>query len=817
MRKPREKPIHPFIQTLPINQRFLTLALTPELGPGEKSETRLTCVVFSIGLEPITPLNEGTSNQNSKSIIEGHMSALKELRKEPSNRDLIKPMLLDFDDVQDVSDESKTAQNEKADETLPHIKERWVSESNAIPNVPELMQISSFMSSHKCPELAKRFSNNVPKKLDEMLKRVDGYLRSEEAFRNTELPKGEFSRKDALAQWVQRGDRTAVDKSTYILLGHQNAASRILATEHQLRLLQPAPLVGVLSKENVNKYYDYHNEKGHSTNDCFHLKQRLKLALESTAKIGFGIQLVETQTMVSGFSREHVKPLGKIELDVCFRRSGRCRRTILKFTVIPAPSPYNIILGHPGLKQLRAVPFTIHGMMKFLTPWGVTMLVSQTLVVFECRREGKKQAIEPSKEKTQDTISPTSQVLVNPAYLEQLVTIRADLSSKGASQLKNLMKKNINIFAWEPSDMTGVPKRIIKHLLNTNPRENPVSQKKRVFCSEKSRVQMAKEDEEKTAFYTDQGTYCYMKMPFGLKNAGATYQRLIDRAFQSQIRRNLEAIKRSSKRSTAGSKTRKATPSTLYGASNARGFGVGLVLISPTKTEYTYALRLNFKSTNNQAEYEALLAGLRIAKKMGVQTLCFKNFKIRNIPQNKNQKADVLRKLASVAFNHLTKEILVETLDVPSMDVEEINAIVEEEGETWMTPIINCLERGVWPKDQNEARALRMKINQYVMGEGVLFKRSYLMPMLRCIGPLQANYVIRKIHMGACNMHLKARSVVAKAIRQGYYWPTMHRDTREEIRKCDSCQIHSPIPKLPKTLMTSIMPPGHFSNGGWMC
>ncbi|GJR72357.1 reverse transcriptase domain-containing protein [Tanacetum coccineum] len=56
------------------------------------------------GPEPITPFNEGTSNQNSKSILEGHVSALKELLKEPSNRDLIKPMLLDFD-IQDVSDE----------------------------------------------------------------------------------------------------------------------------------------------------------------------------------------------------------------------------------------------------------------------------------------------------------------------------------------------------------------------------------------------------------------------------------------------------------------------------------------------------------------------------------------------------------------------------------------------------------------------------------------------------------------------------------------------------------------------------------------
>lgn len=52
---------------------------------------------------------------------------------------------------------------------------------------------------------------------------------------------------------------------------------------------------------------------------------------------------------------------------------------------------------------------------------------------------------------------------------------------------------------------------------------------------------MAEVDEEKTAFYTDQGIYCYKKMPFGLKNAGATYQRLIDRVFEKQIGKKMEA------------------------------------------------------------------------------------------------------------------------------------------------------------------------------------------------------------------------------------------------------------------------------------
>ncbi|XP_071933903.1 uncharacterized protein [Coffea arabica] len=54
-------------------------------------------------------------------------------------------------------------------------------------------------------------------------------------------------------------------------------------------------------------------------------------------------------------------------------------------------------------------------------------------------------------------------------------------------------------------------------------------------------IGMSPEDQEKTTFYTDRGTYCYTTMPFGLKNAGAMYQRLVNQAFKSQIGRNIEA------------------------------------------------------------------------------------------------------------------------------------------------------------------------------------------------------------------------------------------------------------------------------------
>ncbi|GJY15508.1 reverse transcriptase domain-containing protein [Tanacetum coccineum] len=90
------------------------------------------------------------------------------------------------------------------------------------------------------------------------------------------------------------------------------------------------------------------------------------------------------------------------------------------------------------------------------------------------------------------------------------------------------------------------------------------------------------------------------------------------------------------------------------------------------------------------------------------------------------------------------------------------------------------------------------------MINGTLYKKSFLGPWLRCVGPLQANYVLREIHEGSCSMHSGPRSVVAKAIRTGYYWPTMHTDAQKLIRECNDCQIHRPVPRNPQQNLTPI-------------
>ncbi|GKF40252.1 reverse transcriptase domain-containing protein [Tanacetum coccineum] len=165
-------------------------------------------------------------------------------------------------------------------------------------------------------------------------------------------------------------------------------------------------------------------------------------------------------------------------------------------------------------------------------------------------------------------------------------------------------------------------------------------------------------------------------------------------------------------------------------------------------------------------------------------------------------------------FAHLSKQVLVEELKKKSIHEKEALAIVEEEEQTWMTPIYEYLTKEILPEDKKKARVVRRKASLYTIINGSLYKKSFLGLWLWCVGPLQANYVLREIHEGSCSMHSGPRSVVAKAIQTGYYWPTIHTDAQKLIRECNDCQVHRPIPRNPQQNLTSITSPCPFYKWG---
>ncbi|GJW44789.1 reverse transcriptase domain-containing protein [Tanacetum coccineum] len=154
-----------------------------------------------------------------------------------------------------------------------------------------------------------------------------------------------------------------------------------------------------------------------------------------------------------------------------------------------------------------------------------------------------------------------------------------------------------------------------------------------------------------------------------------------------------------------------------YGSSCIDGSRARLILTNPEGVEFTYAMRFRFEATNNEAEYEALIAGLRIAEQIGVKNLQA-NVDSRLVANQVNgsyvaKESDALSKIASTSFPRLSKQVLVEELKEKSINEKEVLAIVEEEGHTWMTPICEYLTKEILPKDKKKARAVRRKASRF--------------------------------------------------------------------------------------------------------
>nr|KYP70486.1 hypothetical protein KK1_009706 [Cajanus cajan] len=201
------------------------------------------------------------------------------------------------------------------------------------------------------------------------------------------------------------------------------------------------------------------------------------------------------------------------------------------------------------------------------------------------------------------------------------------------------------------------------------------------------------------------------------------------------------------------------------GSSNSKGGGAGIILEGPNQVTLEQSLKFGFKVTNNQAEYEALLAGLRLAHDLGARRVncnsdsklmiaSFDEFSIKHVPREQNARADLLSKLAS----------------------------------TKRPDIWNYLKECTLPKDKDEARKVRMRSAKFIIIDDELFKRGISTPLLKCLTTSQAAYVVNEIHQGICGMHSGARSMAARVLRAGYYWPTLKSDCQNYIQKCKECQ-----------------------------
>nr|GEY38858.1 reverse transcriptase domain-containing protein [Tanacetum cinerariifolium] len=494
-----------------------------------------------------------------------------------------------------------------------------------------------------------------------------------------------------------------------------------------------------------------------------------------------------------------------------------------------SPLPYNGIIGRPRISVIHAVPSTAHGVLKFPVDGGIVTIYNTTVLPRECNTA----ACDATQTQTQHAAKVINlKVAIHPDYPEQEVSIGvhdwcATLDHR--TQAKNLTRillstaekarassERAKAILEEVHKLVdaGIMREVYYHDWLSNPmmvKKSDGSWRIEVLLIERNSVQTPVYLVSKALKKTEVNYSAMEKLVFALVFAAKRLRRyfqvhpivvITDQPIKQVISKP-DASRRLKKWSVllgehnisykprievkgqilAGfiiekpdtdvappwSKVKLHEPWILFTniSSCVDESGAGLILTNPEGMEFTYALRFEFTATNNEAEYEALIAGLRIVTRMGVRNLeanvdsrLVANHVLGEYVAKEDNMVQYLDKTKSLiqGFDRFT---IKQNKSISEM---EISTVIEEQNPTWMTHIIKFISKGTLPHEQKDARQIRRKAQRFILRDG------------------------------SCSMHSGPRSIVARSLRSGYYWPTMHHDAhldlleerRERVAICEA-------------------------------
>lgn len=131
-----------------------------------------------------------------------------------------------------------------------------------------------------------------------------------------------------------------------------------------------------------------------------------------------------------------------------------------------------------------------------------------------------------------------------------------------------------------------------------------------------------------------------------------------------------------------------------------------------------------------------------------------------------------------------------------------------------MTDIVLYIKEGILPEGNVEQAKLRKKVAKFCIYDGRLYKRGFVTPMLKCLGPEEAQAVLTKRHKGICGNHPGARSLAVVVLLAGYYWPTLEEEAKKLVKRCEQCQRFSPASLRPAKEIMLVAAPHPFAQWG---
>jgi ribonuclease HI len=314
-----------------------------------------------------------------------------------------------------------------------------------------------------------------------------------------------------------------------------------------------------------------------------------------------------------------------------------------------------------------------------------------------------------------------------------------------------------------------------------------------------------------------------------------------------------------------------------------------VVLVDPSGDQVKYMVHLEFKATNNMAEYEALIFGLSAALSLGIRQLLVKGdsqliikqvrgecscneprlaayllhvrklekdfiaLELQHVPRADNSTADELSTRAST-WAPVPEGVFERRLLRPTAQLAELGEggetstsklavlvvfrprsspriVCATEGpanllapqpvaqggpDAWISEIRDYLKENVLPEDHMSAERIVRLAKRYTLVEGDLYRRGANGVLMRCITQEEGRELLAEIHGGECGSHSSSRTLVGKAFRHGFYWPTALQDAAELVKSCKACQFHAKQIHTPAQALQMIPPSWPFAVWGWI-
>ncbi|GAV60876.1 hypothetical protein CFOL_v3_04404 [Cephalotus follicularis] len=208
-------------------------------------------------------------------------------------------------------------------------------------------------------------------------------------------------------------------------------------------------------------------------------------------------QLRPVKTHLVGFVGEMVHPLGSIDLLVVASTDSRQ----MTFLVVDTPSPYNVIIGPPGLNLMEAIVSTRHLLMKFSTKFGEGEVRGDQQVTRQCYKtvimdKGKEKALPITNVELRREVEPECpwpvedvvQVPLEEGNTDKVFQVGSQLGEVEKEELITFLKNNRDVFAWSTEKVPGISSEAMVHKLSVDPMRPPTRQKKRNFAPERQQV-----------------------------------------------------------------------------------------------------------------------------------------------------------------------------------------------------------------------------------------------------------------------------------------------------------------------------------------